>query len=105
MSPDQKEKVKINRDPEIPKDLASTFVATIRSCEEAAKAARRFLISGDRNDATRFMNARMVMKSMACKQPLVRIEGGICSGGHPFSDEDRQKALILLREADEKARL
>ena len=99
----QEEDVVINRGPVIPKERAGTFVDMILASEDVARWGRRFLISGDRNDATRFMNARMVMKSMACKQPLVRIEGGICSGGHPFSDEDRQKVLILLREADEKA--
>jgi len=97
--------VEIVYDPPIPKDRAGTLVEVILASEEAARWARRFLISNNPNDARSFMNARLRLKNMACKQQLPQSEAAICSGGYPFGDEERKRALILLKEADAQARL
>ena len=90
--------VVVDTNPTMPKHVAGMFAELIRASEDSAKWARRYLESGDLDDARMFMNARMRVKNLGTKQALPRSEGKIMTGLHPLDDEERKQVLELLKE-------
>jgi len=90
--------IPLNTDPQVPRHTAGMLAELILASEASVKWARKYLESGNMDDARMFMNARMRLKALGTRQELPQFEAKIMAGIHPFEAEGRKQALGLLKD-------
>jgi len=96
----QKSSVRLNFAPLLPDSEQETLADLVKAAEGVAKCGRAYLESGDFDDARSMMNARLIVRALAAKKYLPRMESHIVGGYHPLDEAARAAALQRLKESN-----
>jgi hypothetical protein len=80
------------------------YLTLMQAMGDASNRMRRYLETGDINDACRAVNAWLVVCTIQTRYQCNLMWGAVISGGRPISEEVRKKADAWLQESSAECR-